>query len=234
MADETQRATSPAGPGSGSGSSPAEVVRDILHGLTEGRYAPGQRLVEPDLMRRYGVGRSTVREALSRLAAEGVVTLAPHRGAQIRLLTRREADDVLRVTELLLGLVARQAAETVATSTDGTAAEALSMAADIYFATAAGASGLPQARARYYRALTRLAGNRELERLLPSVQVHLIRAQLRLERPGGGVDHRALVRAVLAGDGARAEAAARRHVRRLSAALPGLPDSAFAPDPAGG
>ena len=43
------------------------IVRDILKGLYEGRYVSGQRLAEPDLIARYGVSRSTVREAIKPL-----------------------------------------------------------------------------------------------------------------------------------------------------------------------
>jgi DNA-binding GntR family transcriptional regulator len=42
-------------------------------------------------MRRYAVGRSTVREAIKRLAAERVVATPPFRGAQIRQLSRADA-----------------------------------------------------------------------------------------------------------------------------------------------
>ena len=89
-------------------SRPEVLVREVLQGLAEGRYVPGQRLAEPDLMARTGLGRSTVREGLGRLAASGIVVQAPHRGAQIRHLTRRATCDVLRVTDPLLGLAARQ------------------------------------------------------------------------------------------------------------------------------
>lgn len=201
---------------------PDQIVRDILHGLADGRYAPGQRLAEPDLMRRYGVARSTVREALRRLVAEGVAATAPHRGAHLRQFTRREAADILRVLERLLGLAARQAAEAAAAGADTAA----------FAAAGAAWTGDDDARARrrFYRALTDLAGNRDLARLMSSMQVHLIRAQLRPVRPGGAGDTRAMARAVLAGRPDRAEAAAARHVRRLIDALPALPDSAFAPE----
>ena len=53
------------------------IVRDVVRGLYEGRYVAGQRLAEPDLMRSYGVARSTVREAIKRLVAEGVLEFAP-------------------------------------------------------------------------------------------------------------------------------------------------------------
>ena len=63
--------------------SPRDVVfRDIIRGLYEGRFAPGQRLVEGDLTTLYGVSRGPVREALSRLAAEGIHRyLQEHGGA---------------------------------------------------------------------------------------------------------------------------------------------------------
>lgn len=203
---------------------PDLILRDILRGLADGRFAPGQRLSEPDLMRRYGVGRSTVREALGRLAAGGVVDLVAHRGARIRLLGRSEAANVLRVTGALLALAARQAAEAVAAGAD---AGGLALAAN-GFVTGGGTD--PRARARYYRALAALAGNRELERLLPSMQVHLIRAQFGQAHPQGMRDHRALTQAVCTGAPDRAEAAAIRHIRRLIDTLPHLPDEAFATD----
>lgn len=206
-------------------SGPEALVRDVLQGLAEGRFVPGQRLAEPDLMARYGLGRSTVREGLGRLAASGIVVQAPHRGAQIRLLGRRAAQDVLRVTDLLLGLAARQAAEAVAAGADPAP---LIAAARDYDAAVPGERA--RIRARYYRALTTLAGNAELDRLLPLLQVHLIRAQLRMNRPPGRPARTALVAAVAAGRPDAAEDAARSHIRALIAALPTLPDSVFAPD----
>lgn len=203
-------------------SGPELLVRDILQGLAEGRHVPGQRLAEPDLMARYGVGRSTVREALGRLAAAGLVTLAPHRGAQIRWLTRRGAADVLRVAQPLLALAATQAAEAVATGADPAPLRA---ATEAY---GAATTDRPRARARYYRALTQLAGNAELDRLLPLLQVHLVRAQTGAARPPG---HRAaIVAAIAAGHPQDAAAAAHAHVGALLAALPQLPESAFAPE----
>ncbi len=209
-------------------SSTDAVVRDILHGLSDGRYVPGQRLVEPDLMQAYGVGRSTVREALGRLAAGGVVEQMPHRGARIRRLDRRAAGDLLRVTEALLGLAAREAAEAVAGGADpGNLVEAAASLAHATPETEA------RARARYYRELVRLGGNGELRRLLPALQIHLIRAQLRpLRQDDMAEDERAaMVAAIVAGRPDAAEARARAHLARLIAALPAMPDSAFASAP---
>src|SRR5262249_31586055 len=82
-------------------------------GLYLGRYVPGQRLVEPDLMRACGVGRGTVREALNRLAADGIVSLTLHRGALVRALGRDEVRQIFALLETLVGFMAREAAERI-------------------------------------------------------------------------------------------------------------------------
>ena len=197
---------------------PEVLARDIVRGLAAGRFAPGQRLAEPDLMARYGVGRSTVREALGRLVAAGVVERVPHRGATIRRLTRRDAVDVLRVAASLLALTARQAAEAVAAGADPAG---LRDAAN-------GLDDPGRGRARYYKALTRLAANSELMRLMPAIQVPLLRAQLVTHMPDGRADHAALVEAVARGEADIADARARAHVARLLDALDRAPEAAFA------
>ena len=91
-----------------------KTYKGVMRGLYDGSFVPGQRLIAPDLMRRFGVGRGTIREVLHRLASAGVVSIVPNRGAQIRQLTRREVCDVLDVVEVLLGLAARGAAGAIA------------------------------------------------------------------------------------------------------------------------
>jgi len=209
-------------------SSSDQIVRDIVRGLYEGRFVAGQRLVEPDLMRLYGVSRGTVREALKRLAAEGVVSQLAFRGAQIRHLSRAEARDILQLLEVTIGLAARLAALGIAAPG---AREAFLAAYEhlASFAARPDSFDFVQSRNRFYRAMTRIGGNRALGRLITGFNVHLIRTHLR--RPAGErfADYEAMARAILAGDGDRAELAAHRHLRHVMAALEEAPDSTFAP-----
>lgn len=213
------------------GSSPDRVFREIVRGLYEGRYVPGQRLVEIDLTQAYGVSRSTVREALSRLAAERIVSISRHRGAQIRHLSRAETHDILVIVELMIGLAARLAAAAVAAPE---ARMRLTRALDalLAFERQPDAFDLVRARNAFYRTLIEVGGNRELARVLPGMHVHLVRVQVRrfVDDPAGErfSDYRKLGAAILAGDPRRAELAARRHVRHLADALDNLPDHAFA------
>src|SRR5579875_1804847 len=58
-----------------------QVMESVKSGIRQARYVPGQRLVEPDMMRDFDVSRGTVREALRRLAAEGFVQIELYSGA---------------------------------------------------------------------------------------------------------------------------------------------------------
>lgn len=60
-------------------------------------FAPGALLSEQNLMERFQVGRTPLREAIQRLAAEGLVTTAPRRGT---FVTSISADDVQAVYEM--------------------------------------------------------------------------------------------------------------------------------------
>jgi len=220
--------TPQAGPPAAPVSSSDQIVRDVIRGLYEGRYVAGQRLVEPDLMRRYAVGRSTVREAIKRLAAEGVVAAHPFRGAQIRQLSRDDAKNVLLILELLIGLASRQSAEAILL-TDRRRLFLESYDHLLTMEEEDDSFEVVRARNRFYRTMTRVAGNAELERLLPIIQVHLIRAQLKIPRNQRLAEYRAMAEAILKGDDARAEEAGRAHVAGMRAVLNALPDSAFAP-----
>jgi DNA-binding GntR family transcriptional regulator len=205
-----------------------QVVGGILQGLYRGRYVPGQRLVEADLMRIYGVGRGSVREALQRLAAEGVVTIDRHRGASIRALSRQDALDLLEVVGALASLAARRAAES-AGSADGVRSLRDAQSA---FAEAAAGWGLFEfghPRTSFYAALAQMSGNQELIRLLSSIHIHLIRVQFHSAFDGAALarqvdEYQKVVDAVLAGDGAGAERAVRRQVRRIAKSIQLMPD----------
>jgi DNA-binding GntR family transcriptional regulator len=62
------------------------LVEALRARIFEGELEAGERLPERDLTDRYGVARHSVRAALRSLAAEGLVTIEPHRGASVARL----------------------------------------------------------------------------------------------------------------------------------------------------
>ncbi len=74
---------------------------------------PGQRLPEVNLAVQMGVSRTPVREALRRLASEGLVVIIPNSGARLAAPTIREVEDTFLVREELECLSVRLAAQRI-------------------------------------------------------------------------------------------------------------------------
>ncbi|MEW6356495.1 MAG: GntR family transcriptional regulator [Planctomycetota bacterium] len=74
---------------------------------------PGERLVEEELAGELGVSRTPLREALRKLAQEGIVKIVPRRGAVVAKPSAEEVLEILLVREVLEGLAARLAMEHV-------------------------------------------------------------------------------------------------------------------------
>ena len=198
------------------------VIREVVAGLYDGRFQPGQRLIEAQLTVRCGVSRGSVREAFNSLAAMGILELTQQRGAQVKVLSLREAIDMLEVFEALDVLAARRAAQRIGRPG---ARALLSDALDRLMAFDASANTIDHdaARDHFYAILTRIGGNLELKRMLQGVRGHLFRIQfrtiLRAADKRRHSDYRRIAESVLTGKPSAAEAAVRAHVRRAIDAL---------------
>lgn len=211
--------------------SPERVVDAIIRSIRAGSYVPGQRLIEADLTRDYRVSRGPVREALKRLAAEGVLTLTRHRGAYVRAMSRIEVRDSLMVLESLVGLMANLAARRI-----GEGDNAASMRAAhqrlLAFRDDGGTAAFLDERRSFYDSILQIGGNVELKRMLPLMQIHLLRMQFQAyitprDREKQFKEYATITEAILSGDAAKSETAGRQHVRRTRLSLMRLPDEAF-------
>lgn len=100
--DRKARTTQAAQPGQRS----LSVYRALRKAILEQALSPGMKLPEDAIGERLGVSRTLVREALGRLAIEGLVELKPNRGASVAYPTLEEARDVFDVRRGLERLVA--------------------------------------------------------------------------------------------------------------------------------
>jgi DNA-binding GntR family transcriptional regulator len=76
------------------GSLPDAIHAALRDAITIGGLAPGERLRQLDLARHFGTSQAPVREALVRLANEGLVVLSPNRGATVVQLSADEVEQV--------------------------------------------------------------------------------------------------------------------------------------------
>jgi DNA-binding GntR family transcriptional regulator len=166
----------------------AHVRQQVLHNLRraifEGRYRPGDRLIERELCDLTGVSRTSIREALRQLEAEGLIENVPNRGPVVRTLTADEAEDLYQVRALLEGLAGRLFAQRATETQIDQLRGALN---NFEAALAAGESGaVVQAPDRpFYEVMSRGCGNQTVYSVLQSLhnRIVLLRATT-LVQPG--------------------------------------------------
>ena len=208
-----------------------KVVEAINKGIRTRRFSAGHRLVEADLENSLKVSRGTVREALKKLAIQGIVLLSPYRGAEIRTLSRKEGRNLVAVLETLCGLAARLAASNIEV---GGVRARFKKAADQLSGNSSdtGTDQFRADRAYYYSVMFEIADNPELNRLMPAAQIDLFRSQFHsFLRPKDIVDMRkeynALSEAILQGNAELAEKRMRKHFQKTLNRLDAIGEEAF-------
>ncbi len=88
-----------------------KAYRTLLHEIVDGDLAPGTVLAEVEQSTRLGVSRTPLREALSRLIADGLVEAAPGRGVIVTEVSLENITELYEVREALEEQAARLAAQ---------------------------------------------------------------------------------------------------------------------------
>lgn len=84
-----------------------QTMRRLLRDIFSGVYGPGDRIREVEVAERLGISRAPVREALRILEQDGLVEIAPFRGARVVSLQNEQIADLFDLLGTLLGAVAR-------------------------------------------------------------------------------------------------------------------------------
>ncbi|MCT9821203.1 GntR family transcriptional regulator [Microbacterium sp. W1N] len=197
----------------------AEQVADELRAaIHSGELAPGERLVERKLADRLGVSHIPVREALTRLAQERLITREPRRGARVAELSAQDLEEIssLRIAlEQLMAIRVQERWNEESAARLGAVIQAMSDAApgDID-------EVLRQDRL-FHETLADLAEHRFLDELSGQLRgrisgfLHAANAALdRAEQEEHVRSHQRIVDAIASGDPAQAQAAIAEHVTR--------------------
>jgi DNA-binding GntR family transcriptional regulator len=102
------------------------LVLVLRERIVDGELAPGERLVERELVERYDVARHTLRAALRVLQAEGLVVIEPNRGARVASLDPAALHDLFALRLAL----EREAAALALAAHDGRLPPAVHAAAE--------------------------------------------------------------------------------------------------------
>lgn len=223
-----------------------QLADALIVGIRDGQLKPGQRLpTEAALVERFGVSRTVVREALSRLKTLGLLESRQGSGAYIRQPDRREAERlvltpdgsvaaVLQMVEVRRALEAEAAALAAARRTARSVKQIKSAMQAIDRAVAAGGDGVAEDVA-FHAAIAQAAGNPYLLATLAYLNQFLLDAT-RVTRANEATredlaeqvrqEHAAVVAAIEAGDVAAARLAGAGHMVNAAQRI-GRADPAF-------
>ncbi len=184
----------------------------LLEDIRSGQLLPGTRLRETDLADRLGLSRTPVREAIRMLEADGLVVHLPRQGATVRSLGYAEVVELYEMRAVLEGTAARLAAR-AASDLELSELAALNEALE----QADTGPAAVELNRHFHLTLLDAAKNRYLTRSTQALQkTLLILGPTTLATPAraaeAGAEHRAVLTALVARDGARAEVAMRAHI----------------------
>ena len=176
------------------------VFDSLCDAIVNGEIAPGSKISEPELAKRFDVSRASLREAIGRLEAYNLVTRRPNVGARVVDLSLNELAEIYRVREALEGMAARLAAEQM--SDDEQQFDPGDINHDFHYAIVQGGK------------------NHRLTHLLCDDLYHLMRMyRFQLGRDSGRAsnaskEHGLILDALKDRDGEMAEMMMRRHIRK--------------------
>ncbi|GAA1289024.1 GntR family transcriptional regulator [Pseudonocardia aurantiaca] len=196
------------------------TVRRLRSEILSGALAPGERIVEEQLTRRFGTSRAPLREALRLLGQQGLVEHLPRRGVRVAELSERDIEELFSLRGVLEEFAVRTALGGRLPPDLGR----LGAAVEDMERTAEAGAALEQAAAHreFHLAVVGLAGHTHLLRVYEPVLLQLqlymatnLRREARDRSPREGAErHRRLYEAVAGGDPEMVIAVLERHGAR--------------------
>jgi DNA-binding GntR family transcriptional regulator len=202
----------------------ADRLKDaIAEAIVRGELAAGQRLDEVSVAQQFAVSRTPVREALKQLAAMDLVDLRPHRGAVVAGLDPRRLAALFEAMAEIEAICARLAATKMAQA-DRELLEVLWLRCDGALRRSGDIEAVHETNQDFHTAIHKGAGNEFLADAAHALRRRLAplsRAQFGLTgRPSdSAAEHKAVMKAIRARDGAMAERAMRLHVESVRRAF---------------
>lgn len=160
-----------------------QTVINLRNAITTGIFKPGESLIERELCELTGVSRTSVREALRQLEAEGLIKLIPPKGPTVATITPDEAREIYEVRQVLEGLACRLFAERA----DSSQMKALARTLDRLEKVSSGGQtkDVISAKDDFYNVILEGCGNKTIHSLIKTLhaRINLLRSTS-LSQPG--------------------------------------------------
>ena len=199
-----------------------QVYEFLKRQIVTGQLSFGLKLTEDHLAKELGVSRTPIREAMNRLAQDGLVTVSPGRGAFVQTLSSHDIVEFFEVREALEGMAARLASSRITKET----LEKLrsDLEAGMVERERNGYTGYVEADREFHEAITSACGNQHLFQLMTSLRnrIQILRHRSVI-LPGRArksfQEHLDIIEALSCQDSNLAEERMRTHIRNVKADL---------------
>lgn len=190
----------------------SSVYQTLRDGILNGRFKPGEALSEAELARALGVSRTPVREAIQALSSDGLVEVLPKRATLVSRLSPGEVRESFELREAIESASARLAAGR-RTDDDLTAMRSVLGGEPTY-----------ERGAAFHELVVQAARSRYLLQVFKDQAARIqlasrLAAVASVSTHDESSTHEAVLAAIEARDGARAEAGMRQHLREHAAHL---------------
>ena len=194
-----------------------EVYLRLEEEILGGVYKKGDALTEIALSERLGVSRTPVRGALHSLAEEGLVEIAPNRGAVVVGVTIEDLIDTYRIRMRLEGLASAMAARSATPEANQKMREAVELAE--YYMQKNDTERLKELDTEFHSIIYQASGNRMLCKILSELHRNIkTYRKLSLTVPGRlectSAEHREIYEAIISGDADLADKLTTVHIGR--------------------
>jgi DNA-binding GntR family transcriptional regulator len=188
-------------------------------------FLPGERLNVRDIAHKMGVSLTPAKEALSKLAAEGLVEIRPRTGTFVTAISPEDLAETFELRAALEGVAAEKVASRL-TARDAEALDGILAELERPVDTEGDRLLHERANADLHNLIVQRSGNRRLIQLYESLNAHIKIARIhrsherwRLRLADEQAEHREVVEALKARDGERARRALSHHISRAAHSL---------------
>lgn len=195
-----------------------QIFNRIRDDILSGNYTPGEELKEATLGKQLGVSRTPVREALRQLDLEGLVEIAPNRGAKVIGISRKDVEDIYHMRARLEGLAARKAAEQIKEEELAELEEVILLSE--FHVKKPESKQMVRLDGRFHEIMYRASGSRMLEHVLTDflhyvkmARSHSVKTEHRAQE--SVKEHKRILEAIRQRDGDLAEQLANEHIQHV-------------------
>jgi len=200
-----------------------KVYKKLLNDILKGRFYPGQRLVEKELIDKYKISKTPLREALIKLERVGIVEKNINRGFLVKRILCEDAEEIYELREIIDGLAVRKIIENI---TEEKKQKIEKIVHDMELCIRDNTIDKYLELDKYFHMiLTELSGNKRLIEIMKNLNFQismLLKTSIKLPKRGINVsfsEHKIIFEAIVNKNFIKAEEAAKKHIRRTKMAV---------------